>query len=66
MSLAEAVKAGLVSIDVETNKIFPLELRKRNKESANVLRMGKNAEKLGKWCAVMDLMQIEEILKVRF
>lgn len=66
MSLAEAVKAGLVSIDVETNKIFPLELRKRNKESANVLRMGKNAEKLGQWCAVMDLMQIEEILKVRF
>lgn len=66
MSLAEAIKAGLVSMDIEANTIFPLELRKRNKESANVLKMGKNAEKLGQWCAGMDLMQIEEILKVRF
>ena len=65
-SLAEAVKAGLVSVDVETKTIFPVELRKRNKESANVLKMGKNAEKLGQWCAEMDLIQIEEILKVRF
>ena len=66
MSLAEAIKAGLVSIDIENNTIFPLELRKRNKESANILKMGKNAEKLGQWCAGLDLMQIEEILKVRF
>lgn len=65
-SLAEAIKAGLISIDVENNTIFPLELKKRNKESTNVLKMGKNAEKLGQWCAGMDLMQIEEILKVRF
>ena len=66
MSLAEAIKAGLVSMDVEANTIFPLELRKRNEESDNVLKMGKNAEKLGQWCAGMDIMQIEEILKVRF
>lgn len=66
MSLAEAIKAGLVSVDVENSTIFPLELKKRNKESANVLKMGKNAEKLGQWCAGMDLTQIEEILKVRF
>lgn len=66
MSLAEAVKAGLISMDVETNAIFPLELRKRNKESAPVLKMGNIAEKIGQWCAGIDLMQIEEILKVRF
>ena len=65
-SLAEAIKAGLISLDVEYNTIFPLELKKRNKESANVLKMGKNAEKLGQWCAGMNLIQIEEILKVRF
>lgn len=40
--------------------------RKLHKESANVIQMGKNAEKLGQWCAGMDLIQIEEILKVRF
>lgn len=66
MALAEAIKAGLVSVDVENSTIFPLELRKHNKESVNVLQMGKNAEKLGQWCAGMDLIQIEEILKVRF
>lgn len=66
MSLSEAVKAGLVSVDLENNTIFPLELRKRNKEPAAILIMAKNAEKLGQWCAKLDLMQIEEILKVRF
>lgn len=66
LSLAEAVKAGLITIDVESNTIIPLELNKFNKASVNVLEMGKNAEKLGKWCADMDLTQIEEILKVRF
>ncbi len=66
LSLAEAVKAGLISMDVETNTFFPLELRRRNKEFDSVLKMGKNAEKLGQWCAGMNLMQIEEILKVRF
>lgn len=66
MSIAEAIKAGLISMDIENNTFFPLELRKRNKESANILKMGKNAEKIGQWCAEMDLMQIEEILKVRF
>ena len=66
MALAEAIKAGLVYVDVENSTIFPLELRKHNKESVNVLQMGKNAEKLGQWCAGMDLIQIEEILKVRF
>ena len=50
-SLAEAIKAGLISMDVEYNTIFPLELKKRNKESDNILKMGKNDEKLGKWCA---------------
>lgn len=65
-SLAEAIKAGLVSVDIENNTILPLELKKRNKESANVLKLGRNAEKLGQWCAGIDLMQIEEILKVRF
>ena len=65
-SLAEAIKAGLVSVDVENNTVFPLELKKRNKEPDSVLKMGKNAEKLGQWCSGMDLMQIEEILKVRF
>lgn len=66
LSLSEAIKAGLVSMEVESNTIFPLELKKQNKEAASVLKMGKNAEKLGQWCAEMDLMQIEEILKVRF
>lgn len=66
ISLAEAIKAGLVSMDVNNNTIFPLELKKHNMESTNVLKMGKNAEKLGQWCAEMNLMQIEEILKVRF
>ena len=66
ISLGEAIKAGLISMEVENNTIFPLELKKRNRESASVLKMGKNAEKLGQWCAEMDLMQIEEILKVRF
>ena len=66
ISLGEAIKAGLISIEVENNTIFPLELKQRNRESASVLKMGKNAEKLGQWCAEMDLMQIEEILKVRF
>lgn len=66
LSLGEAIKAGLVSMEVESNTVFPLELKKHNKESTDVLKMGKNAEKLGQWCAEMDLMQIEEILKVRF
>ena len=66
MSLAEAIKAGLISVDVENSTVFPLELRKHNKESANILQMGKNAEKLGQWCAGIELIQIEEILKVRF
>lgn len=66
ISLAEAIKAGLVSVDVENSTVFPLELRKHNKESANVIQMGKNAEKLGQWCAGINLIQIEEILKVRF
>lgn len=66
ISLGEAIKAGLISIEVENNTIFPLELKKRNREPASVLKMGKIAEKLGQWCADMDLMQIEEILKVRF
>lgn len=66
ISLGEAIKAGLISMEVENNTIFPLELKKRSKESADVLKMGKNAEKLGQWCAEMDLMQVEEILKVRF
>lgn len=65
-ALAEAVKVGLISIDKNTNMIFPIELKKRNKESVNVLRMGKNAEKLGQWCAGVNLTQIEDILKVRF
>lgn len=65
-SLAEAVKAGLISIDVESNAIFPLELRKHNKEPDSILKMARNAEKLGMWCAEMDLLQVEEILKVRF
>ena len=66
MSLAEAIKVGLISVDVVNNAIFPLELRKRNKEPVSVLNMGKNARKLGQWCATMDLIEIEEILKVRF
>lgn len=66
ISLGEAIKAGLISIEIESNTIIPLELKKRNRESDSVLKMGKNAEKLGQWCAEMDLMQIEEILKVRF
>lgn len=65
-SLAEAIKAGLISIDIENNTICPLEFKKRTKESAEVLKMGKNAEKLGQWCAGLDLIQVEEILKVRF
>ena len=52
--------------DIEKMKDITATLKKRNKESANVLKMGKNAEKLGQWCAGMNLIQIEEILKVRF
>ncbi len=66
ISLGEAIKAGLISIEMESNTIIPLELKKRSREPDSVLKMGKNAEKLGQWCAEMDLMQIEEILKVRF
>lgn len=66
ISLGEAIKAGLISIEIGSNAIIPLELKKRNQESDSVLKMGKNAEKLGQWCAEMDLTQIEEILKVRF
>lgn len=66
ISLAESIKAGLISINLETNTVFPLELGKQNVENASVLKMGKNAEKLGQWCSEMDLVQIEEILKVRF
>ena len=66
LSFAEAIKSGLISIEVENNTIIPLELNKITKIPASVLKMGKNAEKLGQWCASMNLMQIEEILKVRF
>lgn len=65
-SIGEAVKAGLVSLDFDTNKFFPIELKKRNKEAESVLKLGKNAEKLGQWCSGLTLTEIEEILKVRF
>lgn len=65
-SFSEAIKVGLISIDIETNTIFPLELRKRNNEAATILKMGKNAEKLGQWCAGLSLTEIEDVLKVRF
>ncbi|BCN32602.1 three component ABC system middle component [Anaeromicropila herbilytica] len=65
-SIGEAIKAGLVSLEFETNKFFPIELKIRNKEADSVLKLGKNAEKLGQWCAELTLTEIEEILKVRF
>ena len=64
-SIGEAIKAGLVSLDLDTNKFFPIELKKRNKEAVSVLKLGKNAEKLGQWCSGLTLTEIEEILKVR-
>lgn len=66
VSFAEAIKAGLISIDKNSNMIYPLEIDRRKKETSNIKQMGKNAEKLGQWCSDMSLVQIEEILKVRF
>lgn len=65
-SLAEAIKTGLISMDIATNTIFPLELKKRNSEAADILKIKRNAEKLGQWCAGLSLVEIEDILKVRF
>lgn len=65
-SLSEAMKAGLISMNVEDNTVFPLELKKRKKESYDVIKMSEDAQKLGQWCSEINLASIEEILKVRF
>lgn len=65
-SISVAIKTGLISCEWDTNTFYPVELRKRNKEADSVLTLGKNAEKLGQWCSRLCLIEIEEILKVRF
>jgi hypothetical protein len=60
------MKAGLISMNVEDNTVFPLELKKRKKESYDVIKMSEDAQKLGQWCSEINLASIEEILKVRF
>ena len=65
-SLSEAMKVGLISMNVEDNTVLPLELKKRKKESYDVIKMSEDAQKLGQWCSEINLASIEEILKVRF
>ena len=48
--------------------ILPLEdnISRFNLESNELKKMGNAAEKLGIWCSRLTLMEISQILKVRF
>lgn len=67
----EAMRIGMVGeLFVVQNDayVLPLEgnINSFKSKSKELKRMGKAAEKLGVWCSRLSLMEISQILKVRF
>ena len=67
----EAMRIGIVGelIAVQNDAyVLPLEdnINSFRPKSQELKRMGKAAEKLGVWCSRLSLMEISQILKVRF
>ena len=67
----EAIGIGMAGklIDLQNNAyIMPLEdnINSFNSHSNELNKIAKVAEKLGIWCSRLTLMEISQILKVRF
>lgn len=67
----EAMRIGIIGslISIQDNAyILPLEgnINSFKPKSSEVKKMGSAAEKLGIWCSRLSLMEISQILKVRF
>lgn len=60
------IAANLFSIDVDTAYVFPLTQTKRSNLSRDTNKLLSAAEKLGAWCAELSLLEICNMLKVRF
>ena len=58
--------ANLFSMDINTAYVFPLTQTKRSNLSRDTNKLLSAAEKLGIWCAELSLLEICNILKVRF
>lgn len=67
----EAIRIGMVGeLFAVQNDAYVLPLKENinsfKPKSQEVKKMGKAAEKLGVWCSRLSLMEISQILKVRF
>lgn len=60
------VSAKLFTMDNSTATVFPLTQVKKSGLSASTKRLLDAAEKLGTWCEELSLLEICEMLKVRF
>lgn len=58
--------ANLFSMDFNTAYVFPLTQTKRSNLSHDTNKLLNAADKLGTWCAELSLLEICNMLKVRF
>jgi|AGTN01.3.fsa_nt_gi hypothetical protein len=65
-SIKVAIRASLISIDVNNAFIFPISMSEHKSEPKSIVQMGRASEKLGYWCSQVTLHEISQILKVRF
>lgn len=67
----EAMRIGVLGnlmVVQEDGHVIPMEdnINRYKPESKEIKRIGNSAEKLGVWCSRLSLMEISQILKVRF
>lgn len=65
-ALRTAIAARLLSTDVGEASVFALSTAFPRGVAEEVRRMGRDAEKLGDWCAQLTLFEVASSLKVRF
>ena len=66
-SLRIGVAARLIHVDSDTGLVHPLTRTIPKTRLGNQSRIAaRNAEKLGRWCAGLTLLEISSILRVRF
>lgn len=65
-SIAIAATALLISIDVRSAMVYPINAKNAKGLNDSTMDMMKAAEKLGIWCSRCSLQEICQLMKVRF
>lgn len=64
-SISAGSMARLLKVDAQTATIYPLE-PSPPKPPADIIKLGKACEKLGRWCARLSLEQLASTLRIAF